>query len=364
MKKIILYQDETLNLDLKNIAFNLNRVCNFLKFSSSKNKCELKTSILKSPDSYNTLSDLIKKETENIFHAFIFSEKQYYNNYFFESFGNQVIISFFGWDSLTKLSMHNGVVFFIADLLALHIDNSFRHDDTTGCIYDFGWNKAGIDIEMREAKLCQKCQRRISKKKLSIEKSKIYDDLKLILSELRKASNKDTDIVFHWRAVEKKPVSKREKQEKSKLFLEKYDVYLAHNSLDKIEVKFICEELKRRGLNPWLDTEQIPPGRISQDYIQLAINNISAVAIIIGENGLGKWQALELRSFITQCVNRNIPVIPVLLPSIAQLPDYLIFLGEFTWVNFIHDIKDSDAFDNLEWGITGIHPNQKKKKSN
>jgi hypothetical protein len=36
-----------------------------------------------------------------------------------------------------------------------------------------------------------------------------------------------------------------------------FDVFLAHNSQDKSLVRAIANELKRRGLNPWLDEEQI-----------------------------------------------------------------------------------------------------------
>ena len=357
MKEILLYQDEPLNLDLNTIVNNLSNICSFLRFKVGPSKSVIETPFLKRPESYQSLSDSIKKETENIFNAYIFSGKQYHNNYFFESYQNKVIISFFGWDSLTKLSMHNGVVFFIADLLALYIDNTYRHDETTGCIYDFGWHKPGIDLEMRKASICKKCQARLSKRKFGKDDSEIYNDLNKILRELRNASQKDQDIVLYWG-----PVSSDEPQEtigdKKKIFSKKYDVFLAHNSVDKPNVEIICEELKRRGLNPWLDKEQIPPGRMFQDYIQEAIKNISSVAIIIGNNGLGKWQYLELKSFISQCIDRNIPVIPVLLPGVDKLPDNLIFLREFAWVNFINDISETEAYDNLEWGITGRRPNQ------
>jgi len=357
MRKIKLFQDEPLNLDLDTIAYNLNRICNHLEFSVGKSICDIKTPILKRPASYESLSDSIKQETEDIFSAFFFSEKQYYNNYFVESYQNKIIVSFFGWDSLTKQSMHNGVVFFIADILALDIDNTFRHDDTTGCIYDFGWHKSGIDIEMKKADFCRSCQKRISNLKLSDDEAELYNDLKLILDELRGASKENKDIVLYWGPTTKKNYTKKTKKESAAYLESKYDVFLAHNSDDKKDVEIICAELRKRGLNPWLDKEQVPPGRMFQDYIQDAIKKISSAAIIIGDNGLGKWQYLELKSFISQCIDRNIPVIPVLLPNVDSLPEHLIFLREFSWVNFIDHIADSEAYDSLEWGITGIRPN-------
>ncbi len=135
-----------------------------------------------------------------------------------------------------------------------------------------------------------------------------------------------------------------------------FDVFLAHNSQDKPQVKVIASELKRRCLNPWIDEEQIPPGRWFQDVIQQAISHVKSAAIFIGPGGLGKWQAVELRTFISQCVEANMPVIPVLLPGVEAIPLHLPFLQELNWVNFTNGINDVEALDNLEWGITGRKP--------
>ena len=135
-----------------------------------------------------------------------------------------------------------------------------------------------------------------------------------------------------------------------------FDVFLAHNSLDKPQVEAIAQELKQRGINYWLDKEQIPPGRWFQDVIQEAIPNVKSAAIFIGVNAVGKWQKLELRSFINRCVEADIPVIPVLLPGVNQIPENLVFLKEFSWVKFSQSINEKEALDNLEWGITGKKP--------
>ena len=133
----------------------------------------------------------------------------------------------------------------------------------------------------------------------------------------------------------------------------KFDVFLAHNSADKPQVKAIAEELKRRGLKPWLDEEQIAPGKPFQDVIQQAIPQVKSVAIFIGERGLGDWQVAELRSAHTQSIKKGIPVIPVLLPNVNEIPEQLIFLQQYNWVNFVEGIDDREALDNLAWGISG-----------
>ena len=135
-----------------------------------------------------------------------------------------------------------------------------------------------------------------------------------------------------------------------------FDVFLAHNSLDKREVQFIAALLRQRGLEPWIDDEQIPPGRPFQEEIQQAIPLVKSAAIFIGVRGLGRWQILELRSLINQCVKRNIPVIPVLLPGVEEFPEQLVFLEEYRWVSFSQTIDEEGALYLLEWGITQIKP--------
>lgn len=65
---------------------------------------------------------------------------------------------------------------------------------------------------------------------------------------------------------------------------------------------------------------------------------------------------MELRAFISQCVESGVPIIPVLLSGIKDFPRELLFLRELNAVRFGHGIDDSISMDNLEWGITGRYP--------
>ena len=112
----------------------------------------------------------------------------------------------------------------------------------------------------------------------------------------------------------------------------------------------ITKALKKRGIAPWIDIEQIPPGRWFQDVIQGAIREVKSAAICLGPNGLGRWEAVELRAFISQCVERGIPVIPVLLPGVDTIPESLVFLRELRYVKFATP-DDPAALDQLIWGI-------------
>lgn len=142
---------------------------------------------------------------------------------------------------------------------------------------------------------------------------------------------------------------------------QQFDVFLAHSSKDKPLIRQIYRQLKARGINPWLDEEEIAPGTKFQDEIQQAIGQIKTAAICFGRSGLGRWQTLELKAFITQCVERDIPVIPVLLPGVNEIPEDLLFLREFHAVTFNESIEDERAFFFLEWGVTGQKPTEKTK---
>lgn len=137
---------------------------------------------------------------------------------------------------------------------------------------------------------------------------------------------------------------------------QQFDVFLAHNSKDKPLIREIYRLLKERGINPWLDEEEIAPGASFQDEIQQAIGLVKTAAIFIGSDDLGRWQAHELKTLISQCVERNIKVIPVLLPGVEEIPDRLLFLREFHAVSFRHSHTDEDGIFRLEWGITGQKP--------
>ncbi|MEH2009429.1 GUN4 domain-containing protein [Nostoc sp.] len=139
---------------------------------------------------------------------------------------------------------------------------------------------------------------------------------------------------------------------------DQYDVFLCHNSKDKPEVIEIAHELTRQGIKPWLDKWALRPGLAWQSLLEEQIENIKSAAVFVGSSGLGPWQSTEMRAFLNEFVERGCPVIPVLLGNTPQQPKLPIFLRGHTWVDFR---TDTEAMENLIWGITGKPPEQKPK---
>jgi hypothetical protein len=85
-----------------------------------------------------------------------------------------------------------------------------------------------------------------------------------------------------------------------------------------------------------------------------AIDNIRTAAIFVGESGFGPWQNLEKDAFLHAFVERQCPIIPVLLKTCQITPKLPTFLRGFIWVDFRKSVPDPMA--QLVWGISGERP--------
>lgn len=134
----------------------------------------------------------------------------------------------------------------------------------------------------------------------------------------------------------------------------RFDVFLCHHSPDKPLVIPIGQQLMAKGLLPWLDIWELQPGKPWQPELEKQISSIASAAIFVGATGIGPWQREELCGFIQEFVDRGVPVIPVLLPSVSAVPVLPVFLRNRTWVDF--RLTEPDPFEQLVWGITGRRP--------
>jgi hypothetical protein len=139
---------------------------------------------------------------------------------------------------------------------------------------------------------------------------------------------------------------------KGKEEVEEFDVFLCHNVDDKPAVRRLADQLRQRGLRPWLDERELPPGLPWQPRVAEQIERIPAAAVIVGSK-LGPWQTRELEALLNEDASRHCRVIPVRLPGV-KLPKLPVFLERMTWVDL--GATDPDPLDQLEWGITGKQP--------
>jgi len=132
-----------------------------------------------------------------------------------------------------------------------------------------------------------------------------------------------------------------------------FDIFLAHNSDDKAHVRTVCHSLRRRGLRPWFDEEQIVAGQSFQKVIQLAIPAVRSAAVFLGPDGIGNWQEEEVELLLDTCKKAEKPVFLALLPGVKEsdIPDELGFLKIKHWVSF--DGGHPNAMQEIESGVRG-----------
>ena len=142
-----------------------------------------------------------------------------------------------------------------------------------------------------------------------------------------------------------------------------FDVFLSHNSKDKLTVRRLGKALKKRGLSVWLDEWELQPGLTWMDALEEIIASCRSAIVCVGENGVGPWEVPEMQALLRRFVDEKktgdpAPVIPVLLPGAPAEVKPPVFLGAYIWVDLRDGLK-KQGLDRLEWGITGCKPEKR-----
>jgi hypothetical protein len=346
-KTVLLATDGTIPIQTKELAKALNRICKHIKFDSAKEPIGIKGAYVSSPESYKKIEKRTTPLLKSHSTILIATALPYDNNWFMESHGKVVILSFSGWDFLTNIPANNGMAGFVARIVANELDSTLQHDQNSGCAYDFLWDKTGIDNRLRSGATCRSCTKHITSlaKKFPDRQLSFFDctiaqgleDLLSILDFVSSASKREQDVIQHHSA------KKRSRKT--------YDVFLCHNSADKPEVRKLFAALEKENISPWFDERHLQPGVPWQTVLENEISRIKSAAIIVGPNGKGPWQDLEVQAFLSEFTKRRCRMIPVILESSPKVPNLPIFLKSFTWVDFRK--SDPDPMKQLIWGITG-----------
>ena len=98
--------------------------------------------------------------------------------------------------------------------------------------------------------------------------------------------------------------------------MERFDIFLSHNSRDKPAVEEIARQLKASNLNPWLDKWQLVPGERWQSALERGLQECPACGVFIGPSGIGDWAREELDAAQNRAAKEpGYRLIPILLPG-------------------------------------------------
>lgn len=333
--KIAVHFDNTLPLQPAAFTSCLDRLCSVVEFAPGTNRIRIPDSTIRIPETTEKLKPALGN-TVLYDLCLVATTVPHENNYFLEGENGLVIISFSGWNLLTDLPVTNGLAYFVASMIVENLGVGESHDSNIGCVNCVWWDKRGVDLGMRSAYICRDCF--ATADTLDPINRAILDDAVNILNLVSQASRVHNDI------VEIVPP-------KSTADHERFDVFLCHNSEDKDAVRALARQLREHGVTVWFDEDQLPPGIPWQPLLEKQIMHIKSAAVFVGNNGLGPWQHIELRAFLTEFAQRGCPVIPVILPNATAVPELPLFLRQMTWVDFR---KAADVgIERMIWAITG-----------
>jgi hypothetical protein len=155
------------------------------------------------------------------------------------------------------------------------------------------------------------------------------------IDDLAERSAEDDDGV---QVIERSALDERERQTRLTTLPERqrtrqYHVFLCHNSRDKPLVRQLAQRLLTQGVLPWFDEEVILAGERFPRKLEDALDTARVVAIIIGPQGMGRWQDMEYQAAIQRSIEErdtaerpSLRVIPVLLPGVPADVELPVFL--------------------------------------
>lgn len=209
--KIILVRDKDITIDLARVATILNKFCRSVKFDFYAKPvipdvaCEHED-VMGSTVNFDQEINMLMHELLHVQKGYTIyvTARRYPDNYFYHATQTFMILSFYGWQHYTSLPKENGLVFFIARTLLLKIDDDFRHEQSTGCVYDFLSNKTDVHAAMKMGFICEGCLERVKKK--TIHNSFLVNlllDVIIILKVLSNASRSGKSVFALSRNEEK-----------------------------------------------------------------------------------------------------------------------------------------------------------------
>jgi hypothetical protein len=137
-------------------------------------------------------------------------------------------------------------------------------------------------------------------------------------------------------------------------------LFISYNSIDRISVIAVQKLLQARGINTFLDHDNLVSGLAWPQALEQTLRAVDGVAVFIGHE-LGGWQKRELwfaldRQVREEKEGRTFPVIPVLLQGADLTPGFL-FLN--TWIDLrrgLDGLFTAEALNAFERAIKATEP--------
>ncbi|NKL98673.1 toll/interleukin-1 receptor domain-containing protein [Rhizobium leguminosarum] len=130
-----------------------------------------------------------------------------------------------------------------------------------------------------------------------------------------------------------------------------FDIFLSYKSEDSGWVSNLKDDLQKRGVQVWLDKNEIRPGDLFAQALEDGLESSSAIGLVITPESVSSgWVKEEYYRALSLAKSQSLQLIPLILKD-AQLPG---FLSSRHHVDFRQQANFDRAVDQLVWpGLTG-----------
>ena len=102
------------------------------------------------------------------------------------------------------------------------------------------------------------------------------------------------------------------------------DVFVSYRHGDRQVASLLAHGLEQRSFRVWIDTADVRPGDHWQDRVAEGALNARACVIVVGQQGIDRVQADEVRLVLQRAYDDpDLPIIPVVLPHADAVPSWM-----------------------------------------
>lgn len=132
---------------------------------------------------------------------------------------------------------------------------------------------------------------------------------------------------------------------------ERRRIFIIYAREDINEARKLCQDLKDRGFNPWLDVEEIVPGEVWRESVLTALEKSTVALVLISENmntkrGFAQKEVKAALDVLQEREKGKSPVIPIRLTN-TTVPKILAHIQRV-------DLFEEDGIGRLEVGLKWI----------
>jgi hypothetical protein len=127
-------------------------------------------------------------------------------------------------------------------------------------------------------------------------------------------------------------------------------LFLSHSGEESSAAQAIAGDLRRAGLEVWLDTETLKPGDRWMEQIEAALGRADCFGVYIGPSGIRRWVDREVRAALQRhLTDPSFRIIPILGPG-AEPEALPPFLAQHSWL----DLRNGTEPEHIRSLVAGI----------